>query len=154
MNQLAQYILSVTGAAMLGAILKSLAGQGSLGALIQMLTGIFLALTILAPLVTLELPDPARWLSEFSANGEAFSADGEAMAADALGDIITAQVEAYILDKAALYQAPVRVDVTLDEEGTPVSVRLSGAVSPYAKNRLSEMLETDLGIKKEAQQWE
>ena len=82
------------------------------------------------------------------------AAEGTALAADAKADIITAQVEAYILDKAALYQAPVTVDVTLDEEGTPVSVRLSGAVSPYAKTRLSEMMETDLGIKKEAQQWE
>ena len=154
MNQVAQYILSVTGAAMLGAILKSLAGQGSLGALIQMLTGIFLALTILAPVVTLELPDPTRWFSEFSMDGQALSAEGEALAADAMGDIITARVEAYILDKAALYQARITAAVTLDETGQPYAVRIQGDVSPDTKSRLEEMLENDLGIKKEAQQWE
>lgn len=154
MKELAQYMLSVTGAAMLTAIVGSLAGQGSMGALVKLLGGIFLALTMLRPLVTLELPDPARWFSEFSLEGQAFSEDGVAMADQTMADIITNRVEAYIQDKAALYQAPVMAEVTLDENGVPISVIIMGDVGPYARTRLAEMMETDLGIGKEAQQWQ
>ena len=154
MGPLAQYILSVLGAAMLGAILQSLAGRGGMGNLVGMLAGIFLALTMLAPLVQLKLPDPARWLDSISVDGQALSARGEALAADALADIITQRVEAYIQDKAALDQAQVTAVVTLDETGVPVSVRLAGEITPDARARLASIIETDLGIQKEAQQWE
>ena len=154
MREVAQYILSVTGAAMLTAILGSMAGPGSTGTLVKLLGGIFLALTMLRPLMTLELPDPARWLSEFSLDGQAFSEDGVAMADETMADIITNRVEAYIQDKAAGYQASVTADVTLDETGVPVAVILTGEVAPYARTRLSELLERELGIGKEAQQWQ
>ena len=154
MSEVARYILSITGAAMLVAILQSIAGQGAMGQLVRMLGGIFLALTILAPLVHLELPDLSRWVEDMTLQGQDISADGEAMAADLRGDIITQQVEAYILDKAAVHQADVSVEVAVDEDGVPVSVRLTGDVAPYAKARLSEMMEQELGMGKEAQQWE
>ena len=154
MGPLAQYILSVLGAAMLGAILQSLAGRGGMGTLVGMLAGIFLALTMLAPLVTLKLPDPARWLDSVSVDGQAISAQGKALAADAQADIITQRVEAYIQDKAAMHQAHVTAAVTLDETGVPVSVHLTGEIRPDARARLASVIETDLGIPKEAQQWE
>ena len=154
MSQLSQYILSVTGAAMLTAVLGSLAGQGSMGTLVKLLAGVFLALTILAPVVTLELPDPAGWLSQWKADGAVISDAGVAMAEDVAADIITNRVEAYIQDKAAQYQASITAAVTLDQENVPVSVVMTGEISPYARNRLTEILEQDLGIGKEAQRWQ
>lgn len=150
MNGLAQYILTVTAAAMLVGILQSLAGQGSMGTLTKLLGGVFLALTILSPVLRLEIPDPAEWFADFTLDGESLVAEGSAMAADAKADIIRSQLEAYILDKAG---ADLAVAVELDEMGIPCGVTLTGDVSPHTKAQLSRMLEDDLGLGEEVQQW-
>lgn len=153
MSEVARYILAVTAAAMAVAILESLAGRGTMGAVVKLIGGVFMALTILSPVLKLELPDPQAWFSQFSQDGTAAAAAGKEMADDASRDIITRQVEAYILDKAALWDASLDVEVTLDEDGRPACVTLTGDVSPYAKARLRETLESDLGLGEEAQQW-
>ena len=69
--------------------------------------------------------------------------------------IIKQQLEAYILDKATQYHVDLQVEITLSKTGNavPVAVSLQGAIAPYAKQQLQEMLENDLGISKENQQW-
>ena len=150
MNGLTQYILTVVTAAMLVGILQSLAGQGTMGILTKLLSGVFLALTMLSPVLKLEIPDPAAWFSDMVMDGESLAAEGEAMAADAKEDIIRSQVEAYILDKA---DADLAVSVELDAAGVPCGVTLTGDVSPRTKAQLSRMLAEDLGLGKEVQQW-
>ena len=83
-------------------------------------------------------------------DGESLAAEGEAMAADAKEDIIRSQVEAYILDKAGVDLA---VSVALDDEGIPCGITLTGDISPQTKAQLSRMLEEDLGLGEEVQQW-
>lgn len=153
MNDAAQYILSVTAAAVLTAIVHVLAGSGTMGALVKLLGGLFMALTVLSPLVRLELPDLGDWLAVYAADGEDAAAAGEAMAKEASNAIIKEELEAYIMDKAALYGASLEVEVSLDEGGIPVSVTLTGAVSPYARTRLTQTIREDLGVGEEAQQW-
>lgn len=153
MNPVSRYILSVTAAAMIAAVLQSLAGKGSTGQLVKLLVGVFMAMTVMALLVELEIPDLQGWYSDFSAEGTAAAAMGEKMAEDTSGAIIKERLEAYILDKAAMYQADVTADVTLDETGVPVSVSLTGQLSPYAKGRLTQMIASDLGVGEEALQW-
>lgn len=153
MNGVSGYILTVTAASILAAILRTLAGEGSMGKLVQLLAGVFVALTVISPLMHLELPDPARWLEDYAADGTAAAAAGENMARNASRAIITEQAEAYIVDKAALYRANLDAAVELDEDGAPVSVTLTGNVAPYARARLSQIIETDLGIGEEAQRW-
>lgn len=148
-----QYILTVTAAAMLAAILRCIAGQGSMGKLVGLLAGVFMALTIISPLMRLELPDPVRWFSAYTSDGSAAAATGENMAREVSNAIITEELEAYIGDKATLCRADLAVEVTVTETGMPESVILTGAVSPYAKDRLSHLIETELGVGEEAQQW-
>ena len=150
MNGLTQYILTVVTAAMLVGILQSLAGEGTMGTLTKLLGGVFLALTMLSPVLRLEIPDPAEWFSDMVFDGEAMAAEGTALAADAKEDIIRSQVEAYILDKAGVDLA---VSVALDDEGIPCGVALTGEVSPQTKAQLSRMLADDLGLGEEVQQW-
>ena len=150
MNGLTQYILTVVAAAMLVGILQSLAGQGTMGTLTKLLGGVFLALTMLSPVLKLEIPDPAEWFSDVMMDGESMAAEGTALAADAKEDIIRSQVEAYILDKA---DADLAVSVELDAEGVPCGVTLTGDVSPRAKAQLSRMLAEELGLGEEVQQW-
>jgi hypothetical protein len=77
------------------------------------------------------------------------------MTTDAIRASIKARSEAYILDKAAELALSVEVEVTLsnDEIPLPVSVRVSGKASNYAKSRLQAIITQDLGINKEHQVW-
>lgn len=153
MNGLSQYVLTVVSAALVAAVIRSLAGQGAMGSLVKLMAGVFVALTICAPLLKVELPDIEKWFAAYGLDGQAAAEAGEEMAADAASTIISEQMEAYIMDKAAQYRASVTADVELDETGVPVSVTLQGDVSPYAKARLTQLIESDLGLREEAQQW-
>ena len=65
------------------------------------------------------------------------------------------KAEAYILEIAGQLSASVTVEVSVGGDSIPVpqSVRLDGAVTPYAKSRLQTIISEELGISKENQIW-
>lgn len=156
MEALGRYILSVTAAAVLLGILRTLLDKKSgSGVLLQLIGGLFLTFTVISPITTID-PDAlldSPW--ELTEQGNAIAAQGQAMAQEELQSIIKAQCEAYILDKAQTYQAALEVEVTLNQEEipAPVAVRLQGSVSPYAKQALQQWLYDEMGIPREDQQW-
>ena len=74
------------------------------------------------------------------------------MANQAVSVIINEKIEEYILKKASDYSAKLDVEVIL-ENNIPAIVILDGDISPYAKRQLEAILEKELGITKENQQW-
>lgn len=154
MEALREYLLSVTTAAIVCALLRRLlAGKGSAETMGKILAGIFMALTVLSPLTQLRLPP----LSElpFSADAQQAVQAGEESARKALAERISAGAEAYILEKAAAMQATLTVRVELSGDPIPVPQRvyLQGNIAPYAKQKLQSMILQDLGINKENQVW-
>lgn len=154
MEALKEYLLSVTAAAVLCALVRHLlAGKGSAETMGKILAGIFMALTVLGPMTQIRLPE----LSELPFSGQAQDAvrDGEETARIALAEGISTRVEAYILQKAAAMQAELSVDVELSGDPIPVPVKvyLGGNISPYAKQKLQTMIREDLGVDKENQIW-
>lgn len=156
MQTIAEYLLSVTGAAIVSAVvLRLLEGKGSAAAIGRILAGLFVALTVIGPITQVRLSDLADLIPDVTMDAQAAVADGEATAKKALCERISGRLEAYILDKAAQLGVTLTVDVELSEDTIPVPmrVRLHGAVSPYAKSRLQNMIRDDLGIDKEKQIW-
>ncbi len=154
MEALREYLLSVTTAAIVCALVRRLlAGKGSAETMGKILAGIFMALTVLSPLTQLRLPQ----LSELPISADAQQAvqAGEESARKALAERITAGAEAYILEKAAAMQATLTVEVELSDDPIPVPSRvyLQGNIAPYAKQKLQTMIREDLGIDKENQVW-
>ena len=148
-----EYILSVTAAALLVSIARALAGERAMGRLVKLVSGLFLAVTVLSPVVDLELPDPAGWLEDHLEEGRAAAEAGQTKAKEYSASIISAELEAYILDKAAVLGGVVSAEVRLDEAGLPETVTLSGALTPAQKAELSRMMTEELGIGEEAQIW-
>ena len=145
--------MSVTCAAVLAGILRTIAGEGAMGKLTKLLSGLFLAVTVLSPLVKFEIPDPARWLEDYKVEGEAAAQAGEAMAKEYSEGIISAELEAYILDKAAALGCELSAEVRVDDGGLPERVMLSGEISTADWAALSRMLVRELGIGEEAVIW-
>lgn len=156
MEVVREYLLGVTCAAILSGILCALADEKHTGgALVKLLCGIFLCLTLVRPLSGLRLEELTIENRQFSREGEAAAQTGMEYARQAEMQLIKSRTEAYILDKAAQYDLRLEVEVTVSHGEIPVpeSVILRGQVSPYAKSRLMDLLETDIGIPKEKQQW-
>lgn len=151
-----RYLLSVVAAAILVGVLTGIMDKkGSSGTLIRLIGALFMTFTIIQPFTNFDWSYLTAFAEEFSADGEAAAAQGEILADEEYRSIIKSQVEAYILDKAESYQAELSVEVTLstDDPPVPATVRLQGAVSPYAKNALQKMMEEELGIREEDQLW-
>lgn len=156
MASIKTYLLGVVAAAVICGIATRLMGEkGTQGAMTKLIAGLFLVFTVIRPVANISLDGLSDFTAAYSDAGEQAAAAGESLTKDALAVSIKAQTEAYILDKAAGLQVDLEVEVTLSEDDipTPIAVRLSGKVSPYAKARLQNIITDDLGIEKERQIW-
>ena len=148
------YVLSVISATIITAIISSFFnGKNAISGIIKLVSGLFLTFVIISPLTKLDFSRVNDYLEEFTLEGVEAASVGENLAKEAEGDIITGHVQAYILDKAKFYGAQLDVEVVLDQNNIPVSVKLGGNISPYAKAQMAAIITEDLGISKEQQIW-
>ncbi len=155
MEHIREYILSVTAAAMICSILRSIVGEkGSAAGILKVISGLFLAFTMVRPLADIQINEFPSMFSEFSSDAGAAVEDGIDYAQSAKARRIKEQAEAYILDKASRFGAAITVEVLLHEETlVPVGCIVQGEVSPYTRRQLKQIMEADLGIREEDQQW-
>lgn len=156
MENIRQYLLSVTAAAIICSLITSLMGKkGTYAAIVRMLCGLFMALTMISPLIQVRLSDFTSYFDSLQTEADTAAASGSAMAEEASEAIIKRETETYILDKALSMGLNIEVEVTLADAGVPYPchVSLRGAASPYARRQLQGWLEDDLGIPEENQTW-
>ena len=156
MDGIGTYILSVCGAGLLCGIVNSLLrGKGNTAAAAKMASGVFLILVAMQPLKKIPTFGLTDFWETLDSEGKYAAAAGEQATQEKMASIIKTQMEAYILDKAEQMDARISVEVMVQSDTIPVieSVSLYGTLSPYAKGVLTQMMEDDLGIKKEDQHW-
>lgn len=156
MQAVSSYLMQVTAAGIVSGIVSRLLGsKGMIGSVIKLITGIFMMLTVVAPLVNVRLDPWMDALDNFKNDGQYAASEGENQAKKAMAEIITERTQAYILDKAESLGADIAVEVTVSDAMPPVpcGAQISGKVSPYAKRVLSEYMRSELGISTEAQTW-
>ena len=150
------YVLAVTSAAVLCAIVTRLMGEkGTTAAILRMVCGIIMASAILTPLGSLALPNLSGYFNDLEQQVSAAVAAGADHTKEELSRRILQKTHAYIQDKASELGVTVEVFVELDDGSIPAPARveISGAVSPAGKMTLSNLIEKDLGIRKEDQIW-
>lgn len=151
-----KYLLSVVGAALLCGIVTNLLGEkGAMGAAVKLLAGIYMTLTIITPWGDLRLDELSQLKDQITADGERITLSGQNATRDAMAESIIANTRTYILDKAETFGAELTVEVMLDDSTIPVpcGVRIRGSISPYNREKLSSIIQRDLGIPTEAQIW-
>lgn len=153
MEALRQYIISVVAAAIFCGLLRGIVPKGMAGNLLRLVSGMFLAYTLLSPVAALRLmPVSSETFSVKDAAEEA-SQMGQAAGEAAVIQIITEQTRTYILEKANALGLSLEVEVSLNEENIPDGVTLWGNASPFERRQLQSTIALDLGIPKENQQW-
>ena len=156
MGQIREYLIGVTVAAILCGIVTAISGKkGFLGSVMKLLTGLLMALALVAPWVSISLVDLFGWTENIKSDADDIVLQGQSTGEETYRRVIKERLEAYILDEARAMGADLSVAVTLSQEGTPVPVaaELSGSISPYHKQRLSLFMTNELGIEREDQIW-
>lgn len=156
MDSIRAYLISVVCAAIISALVVHVVGKkDAQSAVVKLLAGLFLSITVISPWTKLRLQDISSYFDGFGIDAEQTVSEGTATANSAAAAIIKERTEAYILDKAATFDASLTVEVILSESTPPVpcDVVISGTVAPYAKQQLQHIIENDLAIPKENQVW-
>ena len=152
-NDLREYILTVTAGAILCSLVQNMLGKGFFSAsMLRILCGVFMACLLIRPLVRIDFSSILFSIDSYTSDANAAVSVGEAAAKESMQAVIKSKTEEYILDKAAALNAELDVQVTLNDM-VPAKVALSGAVSPYTRSVLGSWITQQLGIPKEAQIW-
>lgn len=150
------YILSIVSAGMICASVRCLLPEKkATGQITRLLGGILMTVTIIAPLTNISFHRITDYFDDFSIAAARYTEDGESAAREQIAGIIKSKSEAYILDKADRMGLEIAVEVELDDrnDSIPSGVKITGTLSPYAKEVMSNYIETTLGIPKERQTW-
>ena len=151
-----EYLISVSAAAIVSSCIKSFfSGKDAVSTLIQTICGIFVSLVAIQPVAQLEFTAFQMPISAFSDSAEHIVASAQEDAALKQQSVIKEKTEAYIFDKAKAMGCRITVSVELSQDPPflPQAVSLTGDLSPHARNQLTTMIATDLGIQPEAQRW-
>lgn len=156
MSAIGKYLLSVVSVALLVSISDTLVKKGSAVATVaKLLSGLVLTIAIVSPWTDLRIAD----FTSFNADAEIEAANlvqkGEIAAQKELTASIKTQLCSYILDKASDLGFKPSVEVILTEESPPSinKIIINGAASPYAKQRLVQVIRDDFGIAEECLEW-
>lgn len=150
------YLLGVVSAGMLCALVQTLTPKGAVRRVSTLACALVLILTVLSPLRALDVTALARAVSRFSIAEDAAQSGVEIHSRELIATLIKQKCEAYILDKAQRLGAAVTAEVTVDSAGAypyPSGVRLTGAATPDARRALGVLIEENLAIPSERQEW-
>ena len=156
MDDIRKYLLSIIASAIICAAVIRICGQkGMISAMIKLLAGIFMSITVISPLLKLQIGNFTEYLGALEMETDRYVDEAEDAAAIERSAIITEKLESYILDKATSLGVSIDVEVELSDSDiqTPNKVLITGEVSPYNKQRLQQIIENDLGIPEENQLW-
>lgn len=153
MAALETYILRLLAGSILCAVVLRMVPEKPYEGLLRSLSGIFLTLLMLEPLGNLSWDLELDCFEAAGSEGENHSAYGADMAKQEQLRCISEELEAYILDKAGREGESLKIDVILGADFLPERVELQGECEEPARQYLTELIETELGIAKENQVW-
>lgn len=151
------YVITVIAAGVICGICVTLTGKNkTTGSIVKMICGIFMAMTMIAPLVKVRLDDLGTYFESIKTDAESVAQAGRMQAVAEVSVVIKNELETYILDKAESMGLDLRVSVEIDgstDPPVPVGVTLEGTLSPYHKRVLTRYISQNLGITEDHQTW-
>lgn len=153
MASIGEYIFRLSCCCILTNIVLCLFSDGNIKKVVQMVSGIFLTIIALSPFMECSIPELGEISSVYFQQGKSAALVGDNYAQRMQREIIKANLEAYILDKAQTLGCDIIAEVEIGEGGCPASVTISGLVSKKNQKELAYMLTKELGIAEEDQYW-
>ena len=158
MELIRSWLIGVTAAALIAALADSLTPEGAAKKIGKLAGGLLILIAVLKPLVGLDYGALAGALANYHIQTEGYSRALEDENERLIKIIIAEQTAAYIQDKAAELGAVCTAEVTCTagEDGSfyPASVVIYGELTVEQEKLLGRIIEGDLAIPKESQEYE
>ncbi|MBE6958535.1 MAG: hypothetical protein E7447_05230 [Ruminococcaceae bacterium] len=156
MESIREYLIGVIAAALLcGLVSQLIEPKGTVGIAVKLVAGFLMLLAVLRPWVELRPEGLFRLAEDFAADGSSYVTQGQQLANDFYRDGIRKRLTAYIVDEAKTYGCDLSVEVFLTDDDIPKphQICLSGDISPYARQALTNSLIEKLGLTREDLIW-
>ena len=152
------YLLRITAGAFAGAILLAALPKGTPRRVAAMLCGLLMLLLALTPLAELDYDSLAEAISRLELEKEEARTGIEIQNQELVASIISGRVQTYILDKAdetgiELAEVTVTAEWSTDGYWYPHEVRIASGADENQRAKLSDCIQTQLGISAENQDW-
>lgn len=158
MELIRQWIVGVTCAAVLLAIVQCLMPAGGVRRVGRLAGGLLLLLAIVAPLAGLDEQALSVALTEYRMAATDSTGLLELENERLVKEIIEEQTAAYISDKAKELGADCTAEVTYEYSGDgmvyPIAVTVRGALTAQQRSQLTQIIEADLAVPEENQTYE
>lgn len=151
-----EYLLSIIAAALFCSVVYGfLDKKSSYFPIIKLICGLFITITAISPLTNISIPDISEFIGDTKFDADQLIKEGQTATYESMSSIISENLESYILDIANEVGADIEAEIILDEQTppSPQSVKITGKVSPYVKQRLQKTIREQLGIPEEKQLW-
>ena len=154
-GRIGQYLLSVVATSIIVSVSNTLVElKGLVGTILKLLTGLVLAIVIVSPWTDIRLDDLPYLYNEIQVDASTYVEDGQKIALSETSQYIKSHVQAYILDKANLFGLKPEIEMLID--GSPPAIceiTITCSASPYAKQRMIQIMVDDLGVSEENIIW-
>lgn len=150
------YLIALTAAAILGALVRRLAPSGGAGRAARLGAGLLVLVTAFGPIASMDTVSATRDLVRRGYGDPLSSVEFGKNVNELMTALITEQTEAYILDKAQELDLSLTAEVTAkitDMYPVPFSVKLTGSPTEKQKQALTEIIAAELKIPEERQEW-
>lgn len=150
------YLIRLTAAAILGAVIRRLSPKDGAGKVSRFGAGLLIIFTALGPLGDFDPVSAAQNLVNAGYGQVMTTQETEAASNALLQELIIESARTYILDKAEELGAEITASVeTRFSEGYPIPwrVKVEGNISEAQKSSLQKIIESDLGIPEDRQEW-
>ncbi len=157
MEELRQWILTLTGTAALSAVAQAIAPEGAVKRAVRLACGLGVLAAMLSVSMDFDWDRYAAALRQHGQQGTAYAQAGEIQAMEDTRAYIEAAAEAYISTAAGELGCSVTAEVTAEWSGDgcwyPYRAVLTAACDEAQRQTLTDTLERELGIPAERQSW-
>lgn len=156
MIRIRKYLLSVAAASLLTSLLPALLPKGKIQKVESFIGSLVLILTILSPVVKLNASSIRKAMESYQIDLQDTQRGIEKKSRGVLEELISQRCEEYIWDKAAQMGLQLEIEITVGENSdipVPVSASMVGVCSQEDQAVLSKILEEELGIPRNKQEW-
>ena len=152
------WIRSIASAALISSVALVVVPKGRVQRVSKAVCGVFMIIAIISPLTNANGEDISIDMAQYRVDSLEIVDAAKSQQANMSRTIIQAQLEEYILDKAAnegIVLSSVSVTVKWSEDGYwyPYEAQLVGELNQTERNWLSSLLESDIGIVPDRQNW-
>lgn len=159
MTIIREWLLGVLAASLLAALAEHLTPEGVVRKIGKLTGGLVVLIAILQPVLKLDAPTLSLTLSQYRDDLGNYEAQVDTENFYLMKDIIEQRTGAYIQDKAAQLGIECTAQVTCRAESTqdypyPASVTVVGDLTGDQREKLSLLIESELAIPPEEQQFE